>query len=91
MVDLNKTQKLLKDAHRKLEEQLSEQSIDGGLRKKVISKVKRYVKLETTPLLEEQEDHEDTSYESPPSLLQMSPQVAVATVSSCSPFSYYIY
>jgi hypothetical protein len=80
MVDLNKTEKLLKEAHRKLDDYLSEQEIEGDLRKKVIHKVKRFAKLANPPLLYD-EDSDGETADTPLSLRQLAPQTAVVTVS----------
>jgi hypothetical protein len=79
MIDLNKTEKLLKEAQRKLEEHFSEQEIEGGLSKKVISKVKHYARLDNTPLVDAEDSEGET--ETPSCLRQLSSQMAVATVS----------
>ena len=90
MVDLKKTERLLKEAQQQLDEHLGRLGVDGNLRKKVAAKVRHFVKLEAVPLLaslsadDSDSDDEFTANESPSSLCQLSAQTAVAIVSTSS-------
>lgn len=80
MVDLSKTEKLLKTVLKNLETHFTSEGMGAGLRKKVITKVKHYVK--NNSLQGSEEGDEDLVSEAPtPDALLLPPSECVAAVS----------
>jgi hypothetical protein len=88
MVDLSKTEKLLKSSQKKLESHLVSLEIGTPLRKKILAKAKNYVSLSSSLHTSEDSDDEDDGTPESHTLQQVPPQEAVAAVSFSLPLPF---
>lgn len=84
MVDINKTDKLLKSTMKSLETQLTSLGIGSGSRKKVIAKVKNHVKHNYESFMDTEDEDEEFAtdeQQQPPEPVTIPHTDVIATVS----------